>query len=201
MRIELKGPADIDIYSEALEHVVLDSSFLINVQQVAATSVELSNGKKTSSTLRGRIAINSVRAQVLIRGFYYIPDMRLTILSCTSLHEKGFKTTIAQDRLWHQTLVHADNRVMRTIFDSNNCVMVKMDKPSTQNSLSCVLTKLKGTKPTGKLIRHSKTASIHANICTYMKVLSHSENRYFLTTKAAKQRYKRVKFLKNRENV
>lgn len=37
--------------------------------------------------------------------------------------------------------------------------------------------------------------------CGTMRVLSHSGNRYFMTTTVSEQRYTRVKLLKNRENA
>lgn len=106
----------------------------------------------------------------------------------------------ARNQLWRQKLAHANNKLVKTMLPSKKYGTVEADKQGTQNCPSCVLTKQARTKSTGKLIRHSKTAAIHADICGPMQMPSHNGNKYFLKMTAAEQRYKKVKLWRSREN-
>lgn len=111
-----------------------DSSLLINVQKVLTISVELADGTRATSTLRGRIGIDTGRAWVLVCVAYYIPDMRLNVVCYSTLDEKGVKTTIEQEKC-----VLFDRRDKDTLADlykseTDKLFVTKMS-PATQTQL------------------------------------------------------------------
>lgn len=76
---------------------------LVQYTKIPAISVELADGTRTSIRLRKRIGIDVGPARVLVRGVYYIPVMKLNILSGSILDESGVTTTVAQERVYYST--------------------------------------------------------------------------------------------------
>lgn len=64
--------------------------------------------------------------------------------------------------------------------------MTITDKTSTQNGLTCVLTKLTKNGSTVKYTFNSKTWSLHAVICALMKKFSYDRSQYFMSMTIAK---------------
>lgn len=74
---------------KASEHVVSGRSYLKNIQQISPITVELADVTSITTTLKGKVEVNTDISGVKITNAYYIPALKINILSCKRLDEHG----------------------------------------------------------------------------------------------------------------
>lgn len=76
--------------------MISKETYLKETKKVAPITVELENETSSTSTLNGKIHVDSGMMRVLITNVYYILVMKMKIISCIRLDERGVSTEIKQ---------------------------------------------------------------------------------------------------------
>lgn len=91
--------ADTVVDRGAPEYVVSCSSYLFDTQQADPITIELANGASITAMLTAKIELNTGIRRVEIIKAYYIPAMKMNILSYSRLDERGISTKISEENV------------------------------------------------------------------------------------------------------
>lgn len=76
----------------ATEHVINDEQIMNNIVNTEPLAVQLANGTTVTAYRRGYVRIGiGVKTPRLYRA-WLIPEIKLNLLSCSELHERGMST-------------------------------------------------------------------------------------------------------------
>ena len=97
--IESPSDSDIVVDSGASEHVVCDRKFFKSMRTVERITVEMADGTTTSSNTAGTVCVK-LRDGILleVRNVYYLPRLRMNLLSCARLDVKGITVSFENGR-------------------------------------------------------------------------------------------------------
>lgn len=75
-----------------------------SLEQIESNQIELENGKVETSSGKSSIAVGTWSASFSLKIVYYIPSLRINLMSCSRLKEQGATTSMKKA---HCVLYHS----------------------------------------------------------------------------------------------
>lgn len=98
-RSSSKDPELFIMDSGASDHMVHDSSLLLNPRKAATRRIVLGDGRTINATLQGDVHVNTalggrangaIRRYVVLKDALYVPGLDVNLISCSRLCDEGF---------------------------------------------------------------------------------------------------------------
>ena len=87
--------SDVVIDSGASEHIVCDQKYFWELSNAEEISIEVAEGRVTKAKEKVTIRVRLHDGMLLIvTNVYYVPEMRMNLLSCAQLVDKGISVMI-----------------------------------------------------------------------------------------------------------